>query len=72
MALFLNVLIHPFDSRTSSDLELLADASRSFDRPRTQDVTVTEAKRVNALCEFILELSRLGDCGVRVAKTSYP
>lgn len=71
MALFFNILIHPFDSRTSSDLELLADTSWSFDRVATQEVAVTEAKRVHALCDFILELSRLGDCGVRVAKTSH-
>lgn len=70
MALFLNILIHPFESRTFSDLKLLADACRSFDRVSTKEVTVNEARRVYALCDFILELNQLGDCGVRVAKAS--
>lgn len=68
MALFMNVVIHPLDSRAPADLVILttfAGAVEGLDLNGANDEDVDDIQR---LCELMAELARLGNSAIWKAK----
>lgn len=68
MALFMNVIIHPFDSRGPSDLVILTtfvSAIQGIDLNEANDEDVEDIER---LCGLMAELVRLGNGAIWKAK----
>lgn len=68
MVLFLNILIHPFDSRGPSDLELVVAGVSVIHSLPPDALTISETEHLQGITDFIMELSRLGRSAVWKAK----
>ncbi|TQV93739.1 fungal specific transcription factor [Cordyceps javanica] len=69
MALFVNVLVHPLGDSSQGDLETLIQAVGTFQTIPIDSLSGNEIQQIQALCEFIMELVRLGSCAIWKAKT---
>lgn len=68
MSIFLNLIVHQFDSRAQSDLELLETTARTTWAYEQQYNLEDEQMSVQKLSDFVLGLSKLGHCAIRKAR----
>lgn len=68
MSLFMNILIHPSDTRAQSDLEALVSAVGTFQSVPLGCLSTVEIGHVRELCSFIMELVMLGNSAIWKAK----
>ena len=68
MALFVDVLIHPLEARAQPDLEALVAAVGVIQSLPLCRLTTCEMVYVPKLCDFVMELVRLGSCAIWKAK----
>ncbi|KAJ6785601.1 hypothetical protein PWT90_00473 [Aphanocladium album] len=70
MALFVDVLVHPFAESSQKDLEILIQAVGVFQSIPLDTLSSLETQQIQTLNEFIMELTRLASCAIWQAKTS--
>jgi hypothetical protein len=68
MSIFLNLVVHQFDSRAQSDLELLETTARIIWRYEQQYCPPDEQVAVQKLSYFVLKLSTLGHSAICKAR----
>lgn len=64
MSLFINVLIHPLEGTSDSDLQHLGMAVGIIRRISLGNLSTVEVEYIEGLSEFIVELIRLGNCAI--------
>lgn len=68
MALFVNVVVHPFGQKAQADVDLLNTAVGTIKGILQQSISTDQRRLVNRLAEFVLELGRLGDAAIEKAR----
>lgn len=68
MTLFVDILIHPLHARAKSDLEALVAAVGTIQSLQSCALSTDETDYIRKLCDFIMELARLGSCAIWKAK----
>ncbi|KAG9249797.1 uncharacterized protein F5Z01DRAFT_684377 [Emericellopsis atlantica] len=68
MSLFVNILIHPLGEGADSDLEHLTTAVGVIRSIPLGNLSADEIDYVQAMCDFMMELIRLGNCAIWKAK----
>lgn len=68
MSFFVNILIHPLDEATDSDLGLLVMAAGIVRDTPLRGLSVEGVEHVEGLNDFIMELARLANCAIWKAK----
>ncbi|KAJ3494857.1 hypothetical protein NLG97_g3808 [Lecanicillium saksenae] len=70
MALFVDVLVHPFAESSQKDLEILIQSVGVFQSIPLDTLSSLETQQIQTLNEFIMELTRLASCAIWQAKTT--
>lgn len=68
MALFMNVIIHPFDSRGPPDLVILTTFVSAIQGIDLNEANDEDVENIQQLCEFMAEVVRLGNGAIWKAK----
>ncbi|KAF3386318.1 hypothetical protein F1880_000258, partial [Penicillium rolfsii] len=68
LTLFLNIVIHPLDTQSRIDLELLISAANTIRNMPVQALTKSEHFHIRELSKFIMRLVWLGTCAVTKAE----
>lgn len=68
LSLFLNIVIHPLDSQSRLDLELLISAANIIRNIPVRALTQGEVARVQETGNFVMRLVWLGTCAVTKAE----
>ncbi|KAJ5653952.1 hypothetical protein N7490_000955, partial [Penicillium lividum] len=68
LSLFLNIVIHPLDSQSRLDLELLISAANMIRNIPVRALTQGEVARVQDIGSFVMRLVWLGTCAVTKAE----
>jgi hypothetical protein len=68
MTLFVDILIHPHEVRAQPDLEALVAAVGVIQSLPLRGLTTYETEYISKLCDFVMELVRLGSCAIWKAK----
>ncbi|KAK3684132.1 fungal-specific transcription factor domain-containing protein [Podospora appendiculata] len=68
ITVFCGILLNPLDPRTDEDLKLLAAAPELMKTIRTRALTLDEMVHLRMVEDFLMELTRLGNCAVLKAR----
>lgn len=60
MPLFINIIIHPLGEEADNDLQILASVGNIARSIPTEGLCVEEIEHIQEICEFVMELVRLG------------
>jgi hypothetical protein len=64
MSLFVNILIHPYSTKTQLDVELIGTAINIIQSMPVRTLTDGDIRNMQEMTEFLVELVRLGSCAL--------